>query len=338
LIVSAMMTSSKMVREDAMKATIRGFIALFALMLAWPASAQQYPNKPVKVIVPFPAGGVTDLGTRLIAQRLSERLGQQFFVENIGGAGGNIGMGNAAKSPGDGYTILVASSSIVVNPSLYKQAPYDIEKDFIPVTKAGGTPNSWVVNKDFPAKTMKDLIDLFRREPGKHSVGSPGTGTTPSLSIEMLKQALNLQFITVPFAGGGPMTTSLLGGHTPIACSALGNYVNLLRQGKIRGLAVTASKRSVAMPDIPTLAEFGINGQDAETMAGVFVPTGTPKAIVELLQREFAAAVKSPDIKAKLLQAGIEAEGNSSADFAAYVKDEVAKWRKVIAAAKIAKI
>lgn len=321
-----------------MKATIRGFIALFALMLIWPASAQQYPNKPVKIIVPFPAGGVTDLGTRLIAQRLSERLGQQFFVENIGGAGGNIGMGNAAKSAGDGYTILVASSSIVVNPSLYKQAPYDIDKDFIPVTKAGGTPNSWVVNKDFPAKTMKDLIDLFKREPGKHSVGSPGTGTTPSLSIEMLKQALNLQFVTVPFAGGGPMTTSLLGGHTPIACSALGNYVNLLRQGKIRGLAVTASKRSVAMPDIPTLAEFGINGQDAETMAGVFVPAGTPKPIVELLQREFAAAVKSPDIKAKLLQAGIEAEGNSSADFAAYVKDEVAKWRKVIAAAKIAKI
>jgi len=332
------MTSSKMVREDAMKATIRGFIALFALMLVWPASAQQYPNKPVKVIVPFAAGGVTDIATRLIAQRLSERLGQQFFVENIGGAGGNIGMGNAAKSPGDGYTILVASSSIVVNPSLYKQAPYDIEKDFIPVTKAGGTPNSWVVNKDFPAKTMKDLIDLFGREPGKHSVGSPGTGTTPSLSIEMLKQALNLQFITVPFAGGGPMTTSLLGGHTPIACSALGNYVNLLRQGKIRGLAVTASKRSVAMPDIPTLAEFGIKGQDAETMTGVFVPTGTPKPIVELLQREFAAAVNSPDIKAKLLQAGVEAEGNSSADFAAYVKDEVAKWRKVIAAAKIAKI
>jgi tripartite-type tricarboxylate transporter receptor subunit TctC len=154
----------------------------------------------------------------------------------------------------------------------------------------------------------------------------------------MLKQALKLQFVTVPFAGGGPMTTSLLGGHTPIACSALGNYVNLLRQGKIRGLAVTASKRSAAMPDIPTLAEIGIKGQEAETMTGVFVPTGTPKQIVELLQREFAAAVNSPDIKAKLLQAGIEAEGNSSADFTAYVKDEVAKWRKVIAAAKIAKI
>jgi tripartite-type tricarboxylate transporter receptor subunit TctC len=269
---------------------------------------------------------------------MSERLGQQFFIENIAGAGGNTGMGNAAKSAGDGYTILVASSSIVVNPSLYKNVPYNIEKDFIPVTKAGGTPNSWVVNKDFPAKTMKELIDLVKREPGKHSVGSPGTGTTPSLSIEMLKQALNLQFVTVPFAGGGPMTTSLLGGHTPIVCSALGNYVNLLRQGKIRGLAVTASKRSAAMPDIPTLAEIGIKGQEAETMTGVFVPAGTPKPIVDLLHREFAAAVKSPELKAKLLQAGIEADGNSLAEFTAYVKDEVAKWRKVIAAAKIPQI
>ncbi|MPZ39597.1 MAG: tripartite tricarboxylate transporter substrate binding protein [Rhizobiales bacterium] len=321
-----------------MKAIIRGFIALIAIAAAWPASAQQYPNKPVKIIVPFGAGGVTDLAGRLIAQRLSERLGQQFFIENVPGAGGNLGMGQAAQSPGDGYTILLASSSIVVNPSLYKQIPYDIDKDFIPVTKAGATPNSWVVNAKYPVKTMKELIDLFKREPGKHSVGSPGTGTTPSLSIEMLKDALKLQFVTVPFGGGGPMTTSLLGGHTPIACSALGNYVNLIREGKLRALAITTKKRSAALPDIPTLEELGIKGQEAETMTGVFVPAGTPKPIVELLQREFAAVVNSPDVKAKLLQAGIEAEGNSSADFTAYVRAEVAKWRKVIADAKIAKI
>jgi tripartite-type tricarboxylate transporter receptor subunit TctC len=154
----------------------------------------------------------------------------------------------------------------------------------------------------------------------------------------MLKLALKLDFITVPFQGGGPMTTSLLGGHTPIVCSALGNYVNLIRQGKLRGLAVTAAKRSAALPDIPTLDEIGIKGQHAETMTGVFVPAGTPKLIVELLQREFAAAVNSPDIKAKLLQAGVEAEGNSQADFAGYVRAEVAKWRKVIEDARIARI
>jgi tripartite-type tricarboxylate transporter receptor subunit TctC len=321
-----------------MNFVIRGCIALLVLVFAGPVSAQQYPSKPVKIIIPFAAGGVTDIAGRLIAQRLSERLGQQFFIENIGGAGGNLGMGNAARAPADGYTILLSSSSIVVNPSLYAKIPFDIDKDFIPVTKAGGTPNSWVVNASFPAKTMKDLIDIIKREPGKHSVGSPGTGTTPSLSIDMMRLALKLDFITVPFAGGGPMTTSLLGGHTPIVCSALGNYVNLIREGKLRGLAVTASKRSAALPDIPTLEEFGIKGQDAETMTGVFLPAGTPRPIVELLQREVAAVVNTPDIKAKLLQAGVEAEGNSSADFAAYVRAEVAKWRKVIEDAKIEKI
>jgi tripartite-type tricarboxylate transporter receptor subunit TctC len=325
-----------------MNLVVRGFIALFASTLAltttWPASAQQFPNKPVKIVIPFAAGGVTDIAGRLIAQRLSERLGQQFFIENMPGAGGNLGMNQVAKSAGDGHTILLASSSIVVNPSLYAKVPYDIDKDFIPVTKAGGTPNSWVVHASHPAKTMKDLVELIRREPGKHSVGSPGTGTTPSLSIDMMRLALKLDFITVPFQGGGPMTTSLLGGHTPIVCSALGNYVNLIKEGKLRGLAVTASKRSAALPDIPTLHEFGIKDQDAETMTGVFVPAGTPKPVVDLLQKEIAAVVNSPDIKARLLEAGVEAEGNSQADFAAYVRAEVAKWRKVIEDARIARI
>jgi tripartite-type tricarboxylate transporter receptor subunit TctC len=185
---------------------------------------------------------------------------------------------------------------------------------------------------------MKELIDLFKREPGKHSVGSPGTGTTPSLSIEMFKLALGLDFVTVPFPGGGPMTQSLLGGHTPIVCSALGNYVNLIKEGKLRALAITATKRSAALPDIVTLEELGIKGQAAETMTGVFVPGGTPKPIVDLLQKEISTIVNSPDIKAKLLAAGVEAEGNSTADFTAYVNAEVAKWGKVIADAKINKI
>ena len=321
-----------------MKAVVRCFIALVALALAGPALAQQYPNKTVRIVIPFPPAGQTDIAGRLIAQKLSEKLGQQFYIENIAGAGGNMGMGQAAKAPGDGYTILLASSSIVVNPNLYNKLTYDIDKDFIPVTKAGGAPNSWVVNASFPVKTMKELIELFKREPGKHSVGSPGTGTTPSLSIEQFKLATGANFVTVPFAGGGPMTTSLLGGHTPIVCSALGNYVNLIRQGKLRGLAVTAKKRSAAMPDIPTLEEFGIMGQEGETMTGVFVPAGTPKPIVDLLQREISAIVNEPGMKAKLLEVGVEAEGNSQADFAAYVKAEVAKWRKVIADAKIPKI
>jgi tripartite-type tricarboxylate transporter receptor subunit TctC len=309
-----------------------------ALLVAGHAFAQQYPAKPVRIVIPFPAGGVTDIAGRLIAQRLSERLGQQFYIENVAGAAGNLGMGQVARAAGDGYTILFSSSSVVVNPSLYDKVPFDVDKDFIPVTKAGATPNSWVVNASFPAKTIKELIDLIKREPGRHSVGSPGAGTTPSLSIEMFKLAFGLDFAVVPFTGGGPMTTSLLGGHTPIVCSALGNYANLITEGKLRALAVTTKKRSAMFPDVPTLEDVGIKNQEAETMTGVFVPAGTPKAIVDLLQKEIATIVNSSDIKAKLLTAGVEAEGSSSADFAAYVKSDIAKWKKVIADAKIDKI
>jgi tripartite-type tricarboxylate transporter receptor subunit TctC len=312
--------------------------ACAALLVPAAAPAQQYPTRPVRIIIPFPPGGVTDIAGRLIAEKLSERMKQQFYIENQPGAGGNLGMGNAARADGDGYTILLSSSSIVVNPSLYNKITYDIDKDFIPVTKAGGTPNSWVVNASFPVKTMQELIDLIRREPGKHSVASPGAGTTPSLSIEMLRLALGLDFVVVPFTGGGPMTQSVLGGHTPITCSALGNYMNLIREGKLRALAIAAGKRSAALPDIPTLDELGIKGQEAETMTGVFVPSGTPKAIVDKLQQEFSAIVNTPEIKARLLQLGVEAEGGPSDAFAAYVKADVAKWKKVIADAKINKI
>jgi tripartite-type tricarboxylate transporter receptor subunit TctC len=195
--------------------------------------AAGYPDRPVKVIVPFPAGGVTDIATRVIAQRLSERLGQQFYVENIAGAGGNIGMADAAHAAGDGYTILFASSSIVVNPSLYKKIPFDVKNDH-PGYQGGSPPNSWLVNRDFPAKTINELIALMKASPGKLSVASPGTGTTPSLSIELLKQELEVSFVTVPFAGGGPMTQSVLAGFTPIACAAIGNSVPLRREGSVR--------------------------------------------------------------------------------------------------------
>ncbi len=321
-----------------MKAFVRLAALGAALLVCGAANAQQYPAKPVKILIPFPAGGVTDIAGRLIAQKLSEKLGQQFYIENQAGAGGNLGMANVARAPGDGYTILLSSSSITVNPSLYQKMPFDAEKDLIPVTKAGGSPNSWLVNPNFPAKTMKELIDLIKKEPGKHSVGSPGAGTTPSLSIEMLRLGLGLDFVVVPFAGGGPMTQSLLGGHTPIVAGAIGNSMNLIKEGKIRALAVTTKKRLETAPDVPTLEEIGIKGQEAETMTGVFVPAGTPKSIVDLLQKNIAEIVNAPDMKAKLLELGIVPEGDSPASFAAYVKADIAKWKKVIEEAKIPKI
>jgi tripartite-type tricarboxylate transporter receptor subunit TctC len=320
--------------------TVLSSLPLAALALAWAPRAQaaSYPDHPVKIIVPFPAGGITDVVTRLIAQHLAQRLGQQFFIEDIGGAGGNIGMADAARAAGGGYTILFASSSIVVNPSLYKKVPFDVTKDFIPVTKAGATPNAWMVNNDFPAKTMQDLIRLLKANPGKYSVASPGAGTTPSLSIEMLKQDLGVEFVTVPFTGGAPMNTSVLGGFTPIACSAFGNTAPLILQGKVRALAIASKQRLEALPDVPTLDEIGIKGEEAETMTGVFVPAGTPPAVVDLLQKNIAEIVRISEVKAKLLSFGIIPDGDTPADFAAYVKDEIAKWKRVIEVGKIDKI
>jgi tripartite-type tricarboxylate transporter receptor subunit TctC len=325
-------------RAVLLRVLLLGVSCFTVLGISGAAFAEQYPSKPVKIIIPFPAGGVTDIAGRLIAQRLSEKLGQQFFIENVGGAGGNLGMAQVARAPGDGYTVLLSSSSVTVNPSLYAKMPFDAEKDLIPVTKAGGSPNSWLVNPSFPAKTMKEMIELFKKEPGKHSVGSPGAGTTPSLSIEQLKYDLKVDFVTVPFAGGGPMTQSLLGGHVPISCGAIGNSVALIKEGKIRALGITAKTRLETLPDIPTLDEMGIKDQEAETMTGVFVPAGTSADIVNLLQKEISAVVKSPDIKARLLELGVVPDGGSPAEFAAYVKADMAKWKRVIETAKIPKI
>jgi tripartite-type tricarboxylate transporter receptor subunit TctC len=288
--------------------------------------------------VPFPPGGATDITGRIVTQKLSERLGEQFFIENISGAGGNIGMTAAARAPRDGYTILLASSSIVVNPSLYKSIPFDVEKDFTPVTKVGASPNSWEVNSAFPAKTMNELIDLLKASPGKYSVASPGAGTTPSLAIEMLKQAFGVNFVTVPFAGGGPMAQSLLGGFTPISCNAVSTTMAFIQAGKVRALALTGKQRLDTLPLVPTLDELGIKNQESETMAGVFVPAGTPQPVVELLQREIAAIVHMPDVKRRLLDVATIPDGDSSADFAAYVANEIAKWKRVIEIGQIDRI
>jgi tripartite-type tricarboxylate transporter receptor subunit TctC len=322
------------------KSRLRIFVLLLTLAIALASSvrAASYPDHSVKVIVPFPPGGATDIVGRIVLQKLSERLGQQFFIENIAGAGGNIGMTAVARAAHDGYTILLASSSIVVNPNLYKSISFEVEKDFVPVTKVGASPNSWEVNSQFPAKTMQELIALLRANPGKYSIASPGAGTTPSLAIEMLKQALGVNFVIVPFSGGGPMAQSLLGGFTPISCNAISTTSAFIKSGKIRALAVTSKQRLETLPDLPTLGELGITDQESETMAGVFAPAGTPQPIVDLLQKEIAAIVHRPDVKQRFLDVATIPDGDSSADFAAYVSDELAKWKRVIEAGKIDKI
>jgi tripartite-type tricarboxylate transporter receptor subunit TctC len=309
------------------------------LCAAGAAHAQTYPNKLVRIVVPFAAGGPTDVVARLLGQKLSEKLGQQFVVENIGGAGGNIGMGNAARAPGDGYTILFVSSSYVVNPSLYHKVPYDAEKDFLPVTKAAGAPNALIVNPMVPARTVKELVDLIKADPPRYSIASPGIGTTPHLSIELFKQAFGLNDLTVvPFGGGNPAIQAVVAGHTPLSFQAIPPATALIREGKLRALAITATTRSAALPDVPTFDELGAKGQEAETMQGVLVPAGTPKEIVDLLQREIAAILAQPDVKERVLALGFEPSGNTPAEFGVYIKAEIAKWRKVIEDAKINKI
>ncbi len=253
----------------------------------------------------------------------------------MAGAGGNLGMGAVARAPGDGYTILIASSSYTVNPSLYAKAPYEPDKDFAPVTKAAGSPNGLFVNPSIPAKTVKELVDHLKANPGKYTFASPGIGTTPHLSSELFKLTFGLDFALAPFAGGGPSIQSVVAGHTPICFQAIPPATELVKAGKLRALAVTALTRSPALPDVPTLDELGIKGQEAETMQGVLVPAATPKPIVDLLQKEIARIILLPDVNEKLLALGLEPSGMSSAEFAAYIKADVAKWKKVITDAKI---
>ncbi len=320
--------------------TLRAVLAAVAV-LALPAmswaqtSPGTYPDRPVKVIVPFAPAGPTDVVARLIAQKLSERLGKQFYIENVTGAGGNTGMGQAARAAPDGYTILFVSSSYVVNPSLYPKIPYDPYKDFAPVTVAGDAANILLVNPTVPAKTVRELIDYIRANPGKISYASAGTGTTPHLSGELFRLSQKLDIVHVPFGGAGPAIQSLAGDHTPMAFTSLPPAIPLIKDGKIRGLAVSAVKRVAAPPDVPTLAEAGLPDQEADTMQAVLVPAGTPRPVVDLLYREIKAIVASPDIKERFEVLGLDPVANTPEEFAAQIKVEIEKWGKVIRGANI---
>ncbi len=318
---------------------LRFIVTVAALTFAAASPAQtppgNYPEKPVKIIVPFAPAGPTDVVARLIATKLSERLGRQFYIENVTGAGGNTGMGQAARSAPDGYTILFVSSSYVVNPSLYPKIPYDPYKDFIPVTVAGDAPNILLVHPSVPAKAVGELIDYIRANPGKVSYASAGTGTTPHLSGELFRLSMKLDIVHVPFGGAGPAIQSLAGGHTPMAFTSLPPAIPLIQDGKIRPLAVSAEKRVAALPDVPTLAEAGLADQEADTLQAVLVPAGTPRPIVDFLYREIKTIVALPDIKERFAMLGLDPVTNTPEEFAAQIRKEIAKWGKVIRDANI---
>jgi tripartite-type tricarboxylate transporter receptor subunit TctC len=301
-------------------------------------AAAAYPDHQVKIIAPFAAGGPTDVISRILAQKLSEALKQQFFVENHVGAGGNLGMSLAARSTPDGYTILVASSSYVVNPSLYANNPYDPYKDFIPITLAAASPNIVSVHPSVPAKTVKELIALIQANPGKYAIANAGLGTTPQLASELFKLTYKLDAPSVPYGGGEPAVQSAVGNHTSVAFSSTPPAIPQITGGNLRGLAVTAVKRSGALPDVPTMAEAGVPDQESETMQGVFVPAGTPKEIVDLLHNEIVKLMQLPDVKQKCADLGFDVVANTQAEFLAYIKKDIDKWHKVIVDAKIPQV
>jgi len=307
-----------------------------ALLLAAAANAQSgYPNRPVKMIVPFAPAGPTDVIARLLAVKLSQNLRQQFYVENHAGAGGNTGTAMVATAPGDGYTILVVSSSFVVNPSLFAKIPYDPYKDFAPVTLAAASPNVLVVHPSLPAKSVKELADLLQSNPGKYSYAMPGPGTTPHLSGELFKLSLKLDLTTVPFSGAGPAIQSTVAGHTPIAFTAVPPAAPLAQQGQLRALAVTSANRSRALPDVPTMSEAGVAGQEADTLQGVLVPAATPREIVDTLHREIVKIVAMPDVKERFDALGFDPIANTPDEFSARIKNEIGRWAKVIREANI---
>ena len=299
------------------------------------AAAQSYPSRSVRVIVPVGAGGANDTSTRLIAQKLSESLKQQFYVENITGGGGNIGMAAAAKAAPDGYTMISVAPSFVINPTLNPKTPFDPLRDFAPVTLMCATPTVVVAHPSLGANDLKELIALLKANPGKYSYSSAGTGTPAHLAGELFKSAAGVDIIHVPFAGGGPAMNSTIGGHTPISFPALSTAASSILGDKVRGLAVMSPKRSATLPDVPTLGEAGLMPLEADVFVGILMPAGVPHPIVELLNREIRNALALSDVQARLAKLGFEPIGNSPDQFAAWIKAEVAKWAKVIRDANI---
>jgi tripartite-type tricarboxylate transporter receptor subunit TctC len=304
-----------------------------AALHARAARADTYPSRSVRVIVAFAPGGPGDVFARLMAEKFSEQLGQQFFVENIPGAGGNIGTEKAAKSAPDGYTILINANNHIINPLLYETVPYDPAKDFAPVSLAAGFPTAFSVNAAVPAKTVAELVALVRATPGKYSYASAGVGTPSHLLGERFRQTLNLDIVHVPYSGTGPATQAVLAGDTPICFAGLTAAAPLVPTGKIRVLATMSKTRSRALPDVPTIVEAGYPGLDGEGWEGIFVPAGTPQDIVTLLSDQTRKVLALPDVAQHLDALGFSSVGSTPDAFAKQLAAESQTWAKVISAA-----
>jgi tripartite-type tricarboxylate transporter receptor subunit TctC len=303
--------------------------AAVLLALTAGAAADDYPNKPIRLIIPFPPGGSNDVVGRLVARHLSDALGQQVFVDNRGGAGGTIGTDTAAKAAPDGYTLLVISLAHAVNPWLYK-LPYDHDKAFVPVASFGSGTNVLTVNPDLPVHSVKELIALAKAKPGELNYASAGVGSFQHLGGELFKLLAGVDIVHVPFRGGGPAMIDVMGGHTKIVFSSLIQTTPHVKSGQLRALATGGAKRNPVMPDVPTIAEAGVPGYEANNWWGMLAPAGTPPAIVEKLNKAVSAALDAPELQQQFAKEGASVVKMSPDEFGKYIVAETAKWGRVV--------
>ncbi|MBK5961498.1 LacI family transcriptional regulator [Rhodoplanes elegans] len=302
---------------------------------ATPAAAQGWPTQTVKIIVPFPAGGTTDILARLLADQLSAKWGQTVVVDNRGGASGTVGSEQLVKSPPDGYTLMVTATHHVINPSLFKQLRYDSRADFTPLALVAVVPNVLVVHPSVPAKTVPELVALAKAQPGKLNFGSAGTGGANHLSGELFAFQTGIKITHVPYKGAAPALNDLLGGHIPMMFDSLPGVVSHIQAGNLRALGVTSRTRAAAAPDIPTLDEAGVKGFEATAWFGLYGPAGMPPAVVTKISTDVREVLHAPAAQAKLAELGAEPGNLSQPAFATFVTDEMEKWQGVVTKADI---
>jgi len=308
---------------------------LAVLMLCSAVQAQQYPSKPVRLIIPFPPGGSNDVVGRMLAQQLSAPLGQQVVIDNRAGAGSIVGTDAAAKSAADGYTLLLVSIAYAFAPAMYASVPYDPAKAFAPVGIVGSGPVVLTVHPSVQATTVKELIALAQKKPGGLKLASAGIGSFQHLAGELFRLQGNVQFLHVPYKGGGPAMADTIGGHTEVMMGSLIQTIPHIRSGKLRALGVSGAKRSPALPDVPTIAEVALPNYDATNWWGVVTPTGTPQPVIDRLHREISTVTGSPETRKRLEAEGAEAVTMTPAEFGKFIQVESAKWSRVVKEAGI---
>lgn len=322
--------------KSAFKRFAAGIVAMAAMVCAGTVSAQDnFPTKPIRMVLPFPPGGVTDLLARALAEKLSPRLGQPVIVDNKPGAGTVLASDFVAKAPADGHTLLLAASSLGTAPLIYDKVSYDAVKSFTPVTQVASVVHVLVVNPALPVKNVKELVDYSRKNPGKLNYSSTGSGTSTHLEGELFKSMGNMFMVHIPYRGSGPALTDLVAGQVNVMFDALGSSGPFIKAGKLRALAVTTAQRSPSIPELPTVAESGLPGYEAMPWLGLVAPAGTPTPVVDRIYKEVHKILQEPEVRERFKGWGLDIIGNSPAEFASFIRKDVEQWSQVIRKANI---